>query len=514
MPPRDGLLTDRRAAASCLRPPRCARAGRLRAAGAWFENRYLTVDDRTLALVRIALGLLLLVDLAKRAVGLDVWYTDAGLLPRSLAGMHAPDSWSFFWLLGSRGQAIAGFVFCALCYTALTLGFWTRLAAALSLVCAIGLSHRIELLTMGADAVIVLSLWWTLLLPTARRFSVDARRRRPLPGSGTTISIGVLGMKLQLAGIYFFNAVHKSGETWREGSAVHYTLWLDRVVTPFAVWLREVMAPAGSQFLSWATRGTEALLPILILSPVFVRWTDRVALAAVFALHAGISLCMNVGLFSAAMMVLSLVLVSSADWNALARRFPRLAADRAEAPPPAPLSRGALRLREGYYVVLLWLLFTQLLTDNQAAFELLHFRPPAAQTRLVKQARFSQSWTMFSPDVGSGDMTLIVDAVTESGERVDPYNLVGARIADPSLRELPTAVGYDVYWHSYTRLVPSRFELHGPLKDWIFAHHERTGRSQDRIVLFWVVELTRASPPLGQYATWPSAHRVVLGGKR
>jgi hypothetical protein len=32
--------------------------------------------------------------------------------------------------------------------------------------------------------------------------------------------------------------VHKQGPTWRNGSAVYYTLHLDRLATFFAVWLR------------------------------------------------------------------------------------------------------------------------------------------------------------------------------------------------------------------------------------------------------------------------------------
>ena len=493
-----------------------AAASRLGPAITWFKNRYFTIDDRTLALVRIAIGLLLLVDLGKRAAGLSVWYTDDGLLPRDLAETHAPDSWSFFWLLGSRNEAIVGFMLCALCYTALAIGYLTPLAAALSIVCACSLQHRSTLLTMGADAVIVLTLWWTLLLPTGRRFSLDALLRKPRGplGNGTTISVGVFGMKLQLAAIYFFNAAHKTGATWAEGSAVHYTLWLDRVATPFAVWLREVLPASGSQLLTLGVRGTEALLPILILSPIFVRWAERAALVGVFGLHIGIALCMNVGLFSASMVVLSLALVSSQDWNLLARRFPRLAAFAAGVAPPTRISRYAVRVREGLLMVLMWLLVTQLLAGNPAAARLVDFRPPAAQAFLVQQARLDQRWSMFSPDVGTGEMTLIVDALTERGERVDPYNLAGARLSDPRLREIPAAIGYDTYWHSYTRLVPERPDLHPALKRWIFSHHERTQRPEDRIVLFWVVELTRGSPPPGEHVTWPSAQRVILGAKR
>jgi hypothetical protein len=57
-------------------------------------------------------------------------------------------------------------------------------------------------------------------------------------------------------------------------------------------------------------------------------------------------------------------------------------------------------------------------------------------------------------------------------------------------------------------------DLHDPLKRWIFAHHERTGRPQDRIVMFFVVELLRASPPPGELYSRATGERTVFGAKR
>src|SRR6185295_13426029 len=111
---------------------------------------------------------------------------------------------------------------------------------------------------------------------------VGRRLARPEPqqaGETKVVSLGVLVLFCQLAFIYFFNAVHKGGETWREGSAVHYVLHHDRLVTSFGVWLREHMSPGMGHAMTWSTLGMEGALPWLILAPVATRSCRRFAIA-------------------------------------------------------------------------------------------------------------------------------------------------------------------------------------------------------------------------------------------
>ena len=159
---------------------------------------------------------------------------------------------------------------------------------------------------------------WTAFLPLGRRFSVDALRASlrarpdetpaelaagvPPPDERQTTSLAALGLLLQLAVIYWFNFVHKSGPTWRDGTAVHYVLWQERIVT----WLGAAGrgARSRSSFTKLLTEGTlviEASAPFLLLSPIFWRWTRFVAALLLFGLHVGIAPLVNLGIFSAAM---------------------------------------------------------------------------------------------------------------------------------------------------------------------------------------------------------------------
>jgi hypothetical protein len=217
-----------------------------------FVRVYLTADLRSLAAGRIAMALVLLLDLGKRWVQLGSWYTNAGLVPNhTLLWRPSFDKvFSFFYMASYSHEAVLGFVVCAIAYTTLLVGFRTRLAQVASLLCVLSLHGRLLLFDNGGDVVLGLLCVWTTFLPTGRFWSVDAvlaRRDPPVAPMGgaapvpavkaepptQVVSLGALALTFQLAFIYLFNAIHKGGATWRDGSAVHYVLHLDlRPVAP------------------------------------------------------------------------------------------------------------------------------------------------------------------------------------------------------------------------------------------------------------------------------------------
>ena len=67
-------------------------------------GRLFGIDRRALAVLRIALGALVLADLAKRARLLEAHYSDAGVLPREAARRLTPDR-SIFELYFLSGDA-------------------------------------------------------------------------------------------------------------------------------------------------------------------------------------------------------------------------------------------------------------------------------------------------------------------------------------------------------------------------------------------------------------------------
>jgi hypothetical protein len=133
--------------------------------------------------IRIALGAVLLVDLALRARNLTAFYTDAGVLPRSLLAESYP--LARFSLYAVSGEAwVVGLLFliAAVAATALAIGYRTRTATAVSLVLLASLQARNPFVLNAGDTLFWQLLGAGLLCPLGARWSVDAVRRRAALG--------------------------------------------------------------------------------------------------------------------------------------------------------------------------------------------------------------------------------------------------------------------------------------------------------------------------------------------
>ncbi|HVV51318.1 MAG TPA: DCC1-like thiol-disulfide oxidoreductase family protein [Polyangia bacterium] len=325
-----------------------ARPSGWRRATRFFVDRYMTIDARSVGLGRIVVAIVLLADLVRRIPVLDLFYTNDGLLPNHTLLWRPPTQWmfSFFFMASLRDEAILCFALCGFVYLALLVGWRTTLMRFLAPVCLIGLHARVTLVENGGDWTLCELIVWASLLPLGRRFSVDAvraslRRRRettaaelgdraamrPWPtdpletgeGPNRVVSLAAFTILLQLAISYFFNAVQKGGPTWREGTAVHYVLYQNRMITWFGVWMRGHMTLGLSRVLSYAALATESTLPILILSPIFRTWTRRAAVLAVIGLHLGFQCFINLGIFSWAMVGYTPFLLTAAEWALFVR---------------------------------------------------------------------------------------------------------------------------------------------------------------------------------------------------
>lgn len=303
---------------------------------------YLTVDPRSLGLFRIALGFVLFWDLWHRYAQYEFWYTNSGLLPNHTLLWRPPAGhvFSLFFVASTRTEALLGFAACAVVYLFFTLGYRTRTMHVLALICRVSLNSRLAMLENGGDMVVNLLCLFSVVMPLGRRFSLDAwigslRDGRvasvddlnAAPSSEVerqqVVSVAMLGLILQFAVIYFFNALSKSGESWVSGNAVHYALHLDKYVTWFGVWMRDNVP---SEALRWLTRSVlvaEWTGFALLITPIFVQYARGLAVAALPLLHLCFALGLSLGTFSPAMMSFYPLLLTSRHWDAIGRFFER-----------------------------------------------------------------------------------------------------------------------------------------------------------------------------------------------
>jgi predicted DCC family thiol-disulfide oxidoreductase YuxK len=302
---------------------------------------YLTIDGRSLGVFRVGLALLMLVDLVRRFPHVREFYTNAGLLPNHtvLWRPQVTRLFSVFFPVSLGQEVWITFAICAFCYVCLLVGWRTRVFQVVCFLLATSLHNRIVFVENWGSVAMGALMAWMIFLPLGRRFSVDALRaslrarrdetpadlvpeRLPAPDERPFVSLACLAILLQLAAIYWFNFVHKSGETWKDGTAIHYVLWQERIVTTFGLWAREHAPFWVWKTLTHGTLVVESAAPFLLLAPVFRHWTRAVAILALSGLHVGIALLVNVGIFSAAMMAYFPLLLTDGHWQLFGRLVP------------------------------------------------------------------------------------------------------------------------------------------------------------------------------------------------
>jgi hypothetical protein len=495
-----------------------------------FVAAYLTVDARSLALGRVVLAVVLLIDLGRRVPVLRDLYSNDGVLPNHTVLWRPPWPQLFSLLFSAShvAEAATVFAFAGLCFLCLLVGWRTRLFQVLSFVMATSLHNRILFVENSGSIALGAVLLWTAFLPLGRRFSVDAlllgSRERPdvpsPPADPRVVSLAVLGLLAQLSVIYAFNFLHKSGATWREGTAVHYMLFQERIVTQLGVWVREQAPLAVTKALTYGTLFIEAAAPCLILAPFLRRWTRLAAIALLVGLHGGIALLANLGIFSAAMFTFLPFLVDGAHWDWLERKWPlgargrlRAASSRirrlvanafASSPrPPAPLAQRGRRaltyLRETGVAFAMLVLAAELSVANAAIPSALRWtNRPAWMVSLVMYPHLFEGWSMFAPDSPLQDHMVYVDAVTVGGRHVDPLNEVASRVAALPVDDIPVRLGQSSFWCDYELQIPNDGDYWQALTEWIVRYPERTGRREDAVASFEVWTLQHDSPAPGQ----------------
>ncbi len=214
----------------------------------WVDfSAWESIDLRALAVFRIAIGTLAAVDVGRRFSRIELFYSNNGLLSNHFSLFLPFNEFSFSLLYAFSRPTEVGVVFLLIlgCAVLFALGYRTRLFHALTLIGVLSIHGRNPVVENGGDVVLNLMLVWTLVLPLGSRFSIDAVRASLAGAPGTkpreldprtgvqpgARSLAVAVILLQLAFIYFLNAAHKDGATWREGTALAYTLEQDRMVT-------------------------------------------------------------------------------------------------------------------------------------------------------------------------------------------------------------------------------------------------------------------------------------------
>lgn len=413
------------------------------------------VDARSLAIFRIAVGLVILVDLVQRSRHALTHYSDAGVLPRNVAfDSLSQYRWSIFFVNGSPTFVQAMFTLGIFAAIAMILGCKTRIATVILWVIVVSVQSRNPHLSSGADTLMRVTLFWAMFLPLARMWSLDRLTETSNDEENGThtstmvTSIATFGLIVQTACVYLFTAIQKDGPRWRdEGSALYYALGARDVSSNVGNWVFHNVPQSLLTVLTYGSLLLEFSIPILLLLPFKSSFLRSIAVLLIVSLHLGIAVTMSVGLFPAISIASAIGVLPTAFWSRAARLVPskltlrftrrlgnanreswRSVPTHGRAPNLAGERNGQLlhfsnsQLPAGFsiswlanfgaavsiVIVLLWNIQT-----------VSGYTVPQAVRPLAISSGLYQNWSMFAPGPQTATIWFVVEGELESGERFD-----------------------------------------------------------------------------------------------
>jgi len=302
---------------------------------AWWRRFFFgDTDVRPLALMRIGVGVIVTWMLLERIAVAEAVLSDEGWLPSDAAeALMDPWHWSIFHTI-DQPMAIAALLLvggaCALLFT---VGLFTRWAGFVAFVILASTHVRNPAVLYGADSVARIWLFYLLLMPCGRAWSIDAIRDRIRAGGrafrakpALMESWPVRLLQFQVALIYLTTGVSKFyGSDYHEGTALWFAL----------------ANPTYSRFYPVAEPVLSSVAPVLAFLTLVTLWWElafafmmplrvsrRVALGIGVFVHGGIFVAMQIQFWGPLMLLSYLGFVSGRGVHRLWIRHVRETRDK------------------------------------------------------------------------------------------------------------------------------------------------------------------------------------------
>ena len=290
-------------------------------ASAYTLSAHFTLDVRSLALGRIGLGLLVIVDVMQSRWPLrGLFYTDQGFWPRPLIlngrdpQIHPTRDFSLYMAMGSEFWITTSFVGAIVAGSCVVLGHWTQTSLFLCWLHMYSLFYRGSGIQQAGDTLLRLLLFWSMFLPMGKLFSVDHALGGGGGGGGgggssggnnsssgsnsngtgpTIVSVASCAVLIQMSMLYIFPAAFKVTPSWKKGTAIAYVLHNYAHARNNAVTRLLLSDTRYTTVLTYATPLVEHAAPLMLLFAPF----RAVGVVVFVGFHTGLALTMRLGLF-------------------------------------------------------------------------------------------------------------------------------------------------------------------------------------------------------------------------
>ena len=274
-------------------------------ANAWNRYWFSDIDPHVYAIIRIGLGAVGLLGLAG-LTPLSMYWSPEGLAPTIGGGTGIRE------FLTSHGLGeMAGYALCAglwVSFACMVAGVWSPLAVGVAFVGSALQGFWNPLPLSSSHKVLVALLFCLVWADTGRVLSLDAWRRRERDDGVKTAIWPLRLLRIQVGLIYFSSGLMKLlGESWRDGTAVRYTLETNAFhrfpTSPLVQWESLLTG------ITYATVVWELLFVVLILN----RRTRVPTLWFGVLMHVGMAITLELGTFSAVMLTAYLAFLNPAS---------------------------------------------------------------------------------------------------------------------------------------------------------------------------------------------------------
>ena len=288
-------------------------------------KKIIGLDLRSLALFRVMIGGIVILDVFYRMQDLTAHYTDRGVLPRDVLLDKFWHSYHFsvHLLSGLWGYQLALFLLTVATAFCVMIGYRTKFMVIVTWILLVSMQNRNYMILNGGDVLLRCLYFWAMFLPLNYRYSVDSAlaTNKPYADTNRFVEMGSLALILQVAFLYWFTALMKTGEEWLwDGTATYFALQIDQFTTPVGKILQA--APIWfSKYLTIPVWIWELLGPFLFFSPIFFKQCRYLAIIGFSVMHFGFGSMMYIGLFPFIDFASLLVMLPASFWDGLHQKF-------------------------------------------------------------------------------------------------------------------------------------------------------------------------------------------------
>jgi hypothetical protein len=391
--------------------------------------KYLRLDLRALAIMRMAIAAVIMFDLGIRLTDLEAFYANSGVTPLPMIFEH---NWNDYFV---SVHAISGlwqvqlilFLFSFFCAAMLFIGYRSRLFTFLSWFMLLSLHNRNGLILQGGDDLLRMILFWGMFLPWSARYSCDHILGYKLQMPAGLLTAATIAYVLQICYIYTGSALLKGPEWHTDFTAVYYAFSLDQIAYPSTkLFYSNPDLLKAFTAIAWYF---ELLIPVLFFIPWKHSFFRTIAVFSIIGFHAFNASMLLIGLFPFIGMATVLGILPAPAMD----RFDRLTKGIHEKirssftgfatfmhwiirwRMPVPLNSTLDSLRTAVLIFLTVFIFDW----NFSNLSFVNSKLSDNLRVIGYGLRLDQNWGMFAPGVFKDDGWYVMEGVEKNGRHID-----------------------------------------------------------------------------------------------